>query len=243
MSHDGDVADTRPSFSYGRGKKTYRYYVSECLLPNGKITHGGNLKGMRLSATRIEKLLFQAISDLMREPTGPDVIFDAIQSVTATPDRLHVSLDPARQRSQTNAGCSLLDQLRSAIDPDATQDDGCLTFSIEIPPVRRGRTIARKQPPRLDLAEREDIADLLRTAHRKLSALGASPLDTSRHRHMRSPADAWTRARIPAGLLAPDIQKAVLLGTLLRGISADEVLAMDLPLDWNEQRRMFGMAG
>jgi len=99
------------------------------------------------------------------------------------------------------------------------------------------------QPPRLDLAEREDIADLLPTAHRKLSALDASPLDTSGHQHMRAPADAWVRARIPLGLLAPDIRKALLQGTLLRGISADELLAMDLPLDWNEQRRVFGLSG
>jgi hypothetical protein len=60
---------------------------------------------------------------------------------------------------------------------------------------------------------------------------------------MRPPADAWSRQRLGIGLLAPDIQKAVLQATLPSTLDPDALLAMDLPLDWYEQRRALGMVG
>lgn len=239
---DTDGQPMRPSFSYGRGKKTYRYYVSECLRPNGRITQGGNLHGMRVPATRIEKLLFQAIAELLPEATAPDVIFAAIHRVDPSPTRLRVSLDPARLLDTAPAAEALLEQVQSAIDPDAKQDDGHFTFSIEIPAGRRGRTIAPKPHRSVRSECQENLADLLRTAHRKLAQLDASPIDPGRHQHMRAPADAWTRARIAFALLAPDIQKALLQGSLPAPIDPDQLIATDLPLDWNEQRRMLGLA-
>jgi len=60
---------------------------------------------------------------------------------------------------------------------------------------------------------------------------------------MRAPVDAWTRQRVGLGLLAPDIQKALLQGTLPGSLDPDALLAMDLPLDWHEQRRVLGITG
>ena len=52
----------------------------------------------------------------------------------------------------------------------------------------------------------------------------------------------WTRARIVIGLLAPDIQKAILQGTAPKGLDPDLLFARDFPLDWGEQRQMIGMS-
>jgi hypothetical protein len=114
---------------------------------------------------------------------------------------------------------------------------------VSIPAGRKGRTIR----PRIDRRNAPEVAaslaDLVRTAHRKLAEVDASPLQPGRHAHMHAPADAWTRQRLPIGLLAPDIQKALLQGTAPGGHDVDSLLALDIPLEWNAQRKMLGMAG
>jgi len=86
------------------------------------------------------------------------------------------------------------------------------------------------------------LADLVRTSHRKLVELNASPLHPERHVDMKVPINDWTRARVVIALLAPDIQKALLQGTAPNGLDPDMLLSRDMPLDWNEQRRVLGMS-
>jgi len=85
------------------------------------------------------------------------------------------------------------------------------------------------------------MADLVRISHRKLRELNASPLHLDYHDRMVAPANEWTRARIAIGLLAPDIQKALLQGTAPPHLDPDRLLARDIPLAWEEQRRFLGM--
>jgi len=59
---------------------------------------------------------------------------------------------------------------------------------------------------------------------------------------MRAPVDAWTRQRLAIGLLAPDIQKAMLQGTMPVSIDVDALLGMDFPVAWDEQRRALGLS-
>ena len=82
---------------------------------------------------------------------------------------------------------------------------------------------------------------MVRIAHRKLTNLDASPLEPSRHTVMRAPVDGWTRDRISIGLLAPDIQKALLQGTMPAVLDVDTLIGMNLPLDWDAQRRVLRM--
>ena len=58
---------------------------------------------------------------------------------------------------------------------------------------------------------------------------------------MKVAANDWTRARMLIGLLAPDIQKAILQGTAPKGLDPDLLLAREIPMDWGEQRQLFGM--
>ena len=240
---DGEGQPMRPSFSYGRGAKTYRYYVSECLLPTGKPASGGNLQGIRLPAVRIETLLFRAIGEVLPEPVGPDEIFVEVACVEATSTALKVTLDPTSLVSETLSTDTLLDRVQQHIDPDASIADGWLVFTLAIPAARTGRTVAPTLRRRKNSEDAADMAELIRVAHRKLAEIDASPLDPSRHRAMRAPVDGWARDRIAIGLLAPDIQKALLQGTMPLGLDPDELIGMDLPLDWSEQRRALGMAG
>ena len=73
------------------------------------------------------------------------------------------------------------------------------------------------------------LAELVRTSHRKLTELNASPL----HPEMRE--------RIAIGLLAPDIQRALLTRKAPLGLDLEKLLSRDMPLDWEGQRKFLGM--
>ena len=45
---------------------------------------------------------------------------------------------------------------------------------------------------------------------------------------------------IAVGLLAPDIQKALLTGTAPPGLDPEKLLSRDIPLDWDGQRTFLG---
>ena len=53
--------------------------------------------------------------------------------------------------------------------------------------------------------------------------------------------DEWTRERIAIGLLAPDIQRALLTGKAPLGLDPEKLLSRDMPLDWEGQRKFLGM--
>jgi site-specific DNA recombinase len=46
---------------------------------------------------------------------------------------------------------------------------------------------------------------------------------------------------VAIGLLAPDIQKMLLQGKAPPHITPDLLLNSDIPMDWDEQRRIFGV--
>lgn len=73
----------RTSFSYGRGRKIYRYYVSDCLLPHGRVGNVGNHKGQRISAQWVEKFIATALTSVLPEAISPDALYQTIQRVIA----------------------------------------------------------------------------------------------------------------------------------------------------------------
>lgn len=240
---DGDGQPMRNSFSYGRGKIMYRYYVSDCLTPNGQIGNSNNRNGIRLPAQKIEMLLIAELEPLLPEVINSDGIFEAITKVVAGDNKLRVTFEYGRFTTDTFCADMLLDRIQQQLDPRAKRDGDTLAFEIVIPAGRKGRTI-KPGTPRLSNPDAGlGLIDLVRIAHRRLTELDASPQRTDRHSAMRAPVDAWTRQRLAIGLLAPDIQKALLQGTSPGAFDAETLLAMNFPLDWNEQRKMLGMTG
>jgi site-specific DNA recombinase len=238
---DGDGQPMRPSFGYGRGRKIYRYYVSETLLPNGRIGHAGNMRGQRLSAERIERLLLDRLSCLLPTGTLPDTLFAIITRITCPGERLRVCLAASALTANGLCHDMLLGRAQHLVDPDARLVDDELAISIDARPTRRGRTVRAKIHMLGDPEQRALLADLVRTSHRKLRELHASPLHPDQHGGMVAPANEWTRARIAIGLLAPDIQKALLQGTAPPNLDPERLLSRNIPLDWHAQRRFLGM--
>jgi hypothetical protein len=113
----------RPSFGYGRGKKLYRYYVSETLLPNGRIGHADNMRGERLSAERTERLLLDRLAGLLPKGHLPADLFSVIARIDCDADRLCVQIDAAALVRNVQLVDEVLTRAR-AIDPFAHIDGG-----------------------------------------------------------------------------------------------------------------------
>mgnify|MGYP000892576235 FL=1 len=141
----------------------------------------------------------------------------------------------------TNACEDTLLAKTQQIDPAAKIDSDDLVLSLDARPLRRGKSV-RSIDCVLDAPEeRRVLAELVRTSHRKLTELNASPLQPEMHEHMSTPINEWTRERIAIGLLAPDIQKALLSGKAPVGLDPEKLLSRDMPLDWEGQRKFLGM--
>lgn len=131
--------------------------------------------------------------------------------------------------------------MQRLIDGDARLEADRIHLRIGILPARRGRTIEPNVLQGSDQETRNALADLVRKSHRKLVELNASPLYTDRHSAMRGPNNEWSRLRVAAALLAPDIQKALLQGSAPVGLDPAMLLSRDIPLDWDRQRKFFGL--
>jgi len=238
---DAEGQPMRPSFGYGRGKKTYRYYVSETLLPNGQIGHTGNMSGERLSAQRTERLLLDRLSCLLPAGHVPADLFGMIERVDCEGDQLRVRIDPTAFAKDSPSHDALIRKAQQ-VDPDASIIGEHVALAIDARPMRRGNTIRAKVHLLDDLEKRQVLADLVRTSHRKLTQLNMSPLEPEQHCRMGVPVNDWTKRRLPIGMLAPDIQKALLQGTAPADLDPDLLLSPDMPLEWAEQRRFLGMA-
>lgn len=237
---DAQGKPMRPNFGYGRGKKIYRYYVSDTLLPLGRLKAGSTTPlGDRLSAERTERFLQDRLSSL--KPDGPEFeIFKAIKRVMFSSNKLTVTFQVAALIDTNACEDALLDKAQQ-IDPAAKIDSDDLVLSLDARPLRRGKSV-RSTDCFLDAPEqRRVLAELVRTSHRKLTELNASPLHPEMHEHMSTPINEWTRERIAIGLLAPDIQRALLTGKAPLGLDPEQLLSRDMPLDWEGQRKFLGM--
>jgi hypothetical protein len=90
-----------------------------------------------------------------------------------------------------------------------------------------------------------NLAQLVRDTHRWMAALTTGQVASIDELAMQEsmPANEISRA-LPIAFLAPDITKAILLGTHPVDLNAKRLKRMSkLPACWNEQRRILGMPG
>lgn len=237
---DSDGQAMCPSFSYGRGKRMYRYYVSECLLPYGRVGQSSNRQGQRLPAERVERLISRAVNAARPDPVAPDILYGAIIEIIASKDSLKISLDATPLLSGRFCQDMLLGRIQNHIDSGALADGERIQFRIALLPAKRGRQIPASLGTRIDTEGHQVLVDLVRTSHRKLTELCASPLHPAQHHNMRAPINEWTRLRLAVGLLAPDVQKALLNGTVPADFDPELLISRTLPLDWNVQVQVLG---
>ncbi len=233
--YDGEGQPMRTTFGYGRGKKIYRYYASETVLPNGKAQHSDNYRGLRLSSERIERLIIARLGMLMPASRARTAIFDAVTKAVIDENVLRLKLDAAELAREDETPEQLLKRIQ-LIDEHAHVEDGIVSLTLDARPIKRGRTVRARTHLLDDVEAKQILAELIQTSHRKLEELNASPLYPDHHPQMMTPVNKWSRERVVPGLLAPDIQKALLRGDVPKGLDIEMLLSRDMPLDWDEQR-------
>jgi hypothetical protein len=118
-----------------------------------------------------------------------------------------------------------------------------ITCSMKIC-TRRGRTwlIQSVTTPRRARPDRALISSL-RRAHAELRDRGIDIADSrSKLDHAKGMGDPYLRKLSGLAFLAPDIQRAILEGRQPAGITLAQILAIKLPLDWQQQRELLGFA-
>lgn len=85
------------------------------------------------------------------------------------------------------------------------------------------------------------LATLLKSAHAMLSRYKASPLDLASHVDAEAPVNQRDGRLMSLGMLAPDIQKAILERRAPAALTAHKLLAADLPITWAVLRRSQGV--
>lgn len=238
---DGDGLPMRPTFGHGRGKRIYRYYVSETQLPNGKATNYHNKSGERISATRLERVLAGALLPLMPQGSDADSVYAAITRVRVRDGRVRIKLDLAELMQEDEIEADVVERAH-AIDPAAAIEGDDLRITIQAQAIRRGKTLHASANLVDDAERRRSLADLVRKSHALLARLHASPTATERHGQMTVPVNEWSKQRVAIGLLAPDIQKMLLQGKAPAHLLPEMLVSRDLPMDWKEQRRVFGVS-
>jgi hypothetical protein len=149
-----------------------------------------------------------------------------IASGTLAPGHLHLLLD----REVIAAGLEVA---------TAALSDQLLVLTCPLALRRRGvetRIIAGETIPAPDQVLQRTLAE----AHVWARALrsGTSLIDLARATGHSKP---YIRARLPLAFLAPRVQAAILDGRQPAELSVSQIIREDLPMDWAEQARIFGI--
>lgn len=230
-----------PVFAANRHGKTYRYYVSSPLQSGKQRRDDPTL--LRLSAQSIEDLLEARLARLF--PAAGDLA--SIQRASICEGGIALLL---RGNWVTPRGQSLSEALQNAephlelgesLERTAKSD---LTLILRVHfKVRGGRTVITKADGRSPiLSTRQDatLMKALQRAHQIASAHGLCQ-GAAAGQTPSAPENPYSRKLARLVFLSPDIQTAILEGNQPRGLSAQDLMAPDLPLSWSRQRALFGL--
>ena len=215
---DGDGRSMCPTFSKGARGKRYRYYVS-APLQQGSTSRDPGMR--RVPAERIEMLLSDLVARASAHP--PTEPLEAIRRVDVRATDLELLVDIADFPAAS-------DRLKGTATVERERDRWriCLaaTFGRSGPP----NIVATVPGPRHDPV----LIKALRASHTMIEsdARNLPLLDAS-------PPSAHLRRLVRTAFLAPDLQRAVLEGMQPQSLTLERLMRSDLPLDWDEQRRLF----
>ncbi|MEL6196599.1 MAG: recombinase family protein [Pseudomonadota bacterium] len=226
---DADGHPMSPTFSYGRGGKLYRYYVS-APLQQGRRHRADDEMIRRVAAPALETLLEDALARVL-------------------PNNRGAGLDlPVRIELRGGAVALLLPVERVRVTPKHLRDGEALAADPADPsllrltlPVRvQGRGGRRRIEPGDAPGTSPDmtLVRALRAAHVMLGrdAHHLPVLDAA-------PGNPWRRRLVRLAFLAPAIQRAILQGQQPPGLTLAQLMDRPLPLSWAQQARILGFGG
>lgn len=220
---DSEGAAMSPAFSYGRGKRVYRYYVTTALQQGQKAGPDGAIR--RISAPTIEAAVKSALGRL--HPTGG---LDALQQVRLGRAGVALTL-PASLRFEIQQRLAEGEELMPGDNPATI----VVTVPVRMP--RRGPacSVVMGQP---DAAVPDPILiKALRKAHAMVQREHGLPFIAA------APVSPYDRRLLRLAFLAPDIQRDILAGRQPPRLSLETLMKQDISLDWRRQHRALHWRG
>ena len=223
----GRIFDARgepmsPTFSRGRSGRLYRYYVSASLQQGKAGPADGAVR--RVAAAPLEEMLRGVLARLVPSASEPLAV---ARQVVIKEGQVEILLPATLQREvgdRLTQGEKLIPQNRKGI-------------TVSLPsalPMRGGqRQIIRGAgaPAQPDRA----LVGALRRAHAMLER-DASGMPTI----AAAPTSLYARRTLSLAFLAPDIQRDILAGMQPAQINLEALMQLEIPFDWNHQRRILG---
>ena len=223
---DVDGRPMSPTFSYGRGGKLYRYYVS-APLQQGARRDQSDTAIRRIAAPPLEVALATVLRRVI--PGCPDAPITLVVRAELHDQSLHCLLPidrivAMRERLEPH----------ERVEPDPV--DARLA-RLHLPLVRRrGQTWVLKGP---SAGNRPDpvLVKALRSAHAMLHQddAGLPVLDAG-------PDTPYRRRLVRLAFLAPEIQRAIVEGRQSAGVTLTQLLKGPIPLVWSQQAVQIGIA-
>jgi site-specific DNA recombinase len=240
-----------PTFSRNRHGVLYRYYVS------APLQQGATLKDEdaigRVPAEAIEELVLERLAMLKVCEPSLAAAGAVLTRVEVHAAGVHLLMPMALFCISHEAPEAGLERVGSRL-PRGDQviiDQALPQFLRVILPVRmklRGGRV-RIMTPDGGAAltrplENAPLIKALRAAAAQLRQHNAHPaLAPSELQGAAAPADSYLRNICKLAFLAPDIQLAILSGRQPPGMELERLVHGEVPLDWAQQRRLWGFSG
>lgn len=216
------------SFSYGRGGRLYRYYVSGSLDPNRPKD---GRRPVRVSAGAVESMVRRSIARLLDKPAhlAWEQVMAIVHRVQLNSEQTHIVVSPDAVLEPLESPEAAVSRLMRRTLPDGiSSSTGGLKLTVD------WRTSTRRPHDRQPRPNDDEYWVMLKRAHELLMRHQMSPLDPAAHSMAAAP--AWQRQRhlMAVGFLAPDLQRSLLEGRLRY---LPDRLRSDPPLAWADQRQ------
>ncbi|MDP9421363.1 MAG: recombinase family protein [Pseudomonadota bacterium] len=228
LVYDASGEPMGTSFSYGRGERLYRYYVSGSLDPNRSDQ---SRRPVRVSAGAVENMVQKSIARVLGRTVAWNEMGRLVERVQLNTEQAHIVLALAEFLEPLESAQAGAARLAKRVVPDSISAiDGRLRITVDWrPAARRQPSISRLSP------DADGVGALLKDAHELLRRHSMSPMEPDVH--SKSTAPTWQRQRrlMALGLLAPDLQRSMLEGRI-RSLTGQ--LSFLAPLAWSDQRQI-----
>ncbi|MDP3174806.1 MAG: recombinase family protein [Phenylobacterium sp.] len=229
---DASGSPYTPTFSRGRGGRTYRYYLRSV---------GASGTPIRIAAEPLESFVLAEVGRIADRPVPERDLAPWLHRVEVRPEGVHIVLSVRRLFGRDHPELAV-DALqarlsageRAVLDPDGEGVRVSLPMQLRF---RGGRTWLSKGEAARH-ASKPNVALIrgLREAHRVLERLHAGPFGRSTQLTI-APTTTYETRLLRLAYLAPDIQHDILAGRVSAGVTLKQMLDGDVPLDWPAQRR------
>nr|WP_281722870.1 recombinase family protein [Nitrosomonas nitrosa] len=229
-----------PSHVKKRNGQRYRYYLSQALLQH-RPADAGTLP--RIAAPAIEALIADRLGRIRPDNVNDG---DAAAAVRKTIARVEVARDRVTVMLAADASHEELQQRLPAGDT-LSNDGGALRIVVPIQLRNWGGETVIEGPNGTSATAGNHLDTALIAAITKAHAW-KDDLATGKAASFRAIAlkagctEGYVRHIVALAFLAPEITAAILRGTQPRQLTVDRLVRADIPMRWQQQRAMFGLA-